>query len=59
MVIALLKRPQAVTLAEIAKATHWDPNSVRGFISKLGRQGLKVESSKRENGEREYRVAAQ
>jgi hypothetical protein len=42
------------------KATGWQPHSVRGFISgTLGKKmGLKVESTKPEEGERSYTVKA-
>jgi Protein of unknown function (DUF3489) len=32
-ILDLLKRPGGVTLNELAKATGWKPNSVRGFLS--------------------------
>ena len=58
-VLDLLKRSGGVTLAEIMKATGWQPHSVRGFISgTLGKKmGLKVESVKGEDGERTYSIA--
>ena len=57
-VVDLLKRPGGATLREIMKATGWQPHSVRGFISgTLGKKmGLKVESTKREDGTRVYTV---
>ncbi len=41
------------------KATDWQAHSVRGFISGalVRKMGLKVESAKREDGERTYRIA--
>jgi hypothetical protein len=56
--IALLQRPEGVTLAELQKALGgWQPHSVRGFISILGSEaGLKIESFKDENGARTYRL---
>ena len=58
-VLALLRRPEGATLAEIMKATSWQAHSVRGFISgSLGKKmGLKVESFKTPEGERAYRVS--
>ena len=39
-------------------ATGWQPHTVRGFVSILGRkEGEKVESSKNEAGDRVYRIA--
>ena len=58
-VLDLLKRSGGATLQEIMKATDWQPHSVRGFISGiLGKKmGLKVESVKREDGERVYSLS--
>jgi Protein of unknown function (DUF3489) len=57
-VVALLERKGGATLAEIMKATGWQAHSVRGFISgTLGKKrGRTVESTKREDGERLYRL---
>ena len=57
-VIAMMKRAKGVTLAEIMKATGWQPHTVRGFVSILGSKGgEKIESSKNAAGERTYRIA--
>lgn len=58
-VLELLRRPEGATLADIMAATGWQAHSVRGFISGgLGKKmGLKVESVKREDGQRTYQVA--
>jgi hypothetical protein len=55
-VIALLKRPQGA-LREIMEATRWQPHTVRGFVSILGKNGDKIESSKNDAGERTYKIA--
>jgi hypothetical protein len=57
-VIALLKRAKGATLAEIMEMTRWQAHSVRGFISAgLGkRMGLTVESSRRDDGARVYKI---
>jgi hypothetical protein len=59
-VLDLLKRAGGATLAEIMKATGWQPHSVRGFISgTLGKKmGLAVSSTKGEDGERTYSLKA-
>jgi hypothetical protein len=58
-IIDLLKRLNGATLAEIMKATYWQPHSVRGFISgSLGKKmGLTIVSARRESGERVYSIS--
>ena len=54
-ILDLLKRPGGVTLTELAKATGWKPNSVRGFLSGIGKKmGMPVESFKSSDGNRSY-----
>ena len=57
-IIVLLRRKEGATLAELTKATGWQPHSVRGFLSaQVGKKlGLKLESTKREDGQRVYQV---
>jgi Protein of unknown function (DUF3489) len=57
-VLELLKRPGGSTLAELMKATNWQAHSVRGFLSgTVGKKlGLRLESTKAENGERSYSI---
>jgi hypothetical protein len=57
-ILDLLKRPGGVTLKELMKATDWQAHSVRGFLSgTVGKKmGTPVESSKRANGERCYKL---
>jgi hypothetical protein len=57
-ILELLRRPKGATLAEIAKATHWQNHSVRGFLSGTlhKKMGLTVESNKNEAGSRVYRI---
>ena len=56
-VIAMLKRPKGVTLAEISEATGWLKHTVRGFVSILGSKGgHTIESTKSAAGERTYRI---
>ena len=44
-------------MAEIMKATDWQPHTVRGFVSILGSKGgEKIESSKNASGERMYKI---
>jgi hypothetical protein len=56
-VIAMMKRAKGATLAEIMKATGWQPHTVRGFVSILGgKGGEQIESSKNPAGERTYKI---
>jgi integrase len=58
-IIELLKRRTGVTLQELMTATGWQAHSVRGFLSAaVGKKmGLQLNSSKREDGQRVYRIA--
>jgi hypothetical protein len=43
MVLALLRRPDGATVAQIVEATGWQPHTVRGFFAGLKkRQGIAV-----------------
>ena len=57
-IVDLLRRKEGATLADLTKATGWQPHSVRGFLSAhVGKKlGLQLESSKREDGQRVYRI---
>jgi hypothetical protein len=57
--LALISRPKGASLAEIMKATGWQAHSVRGLISgTLGKKlGIKINSAKREDGERVYSLS--
>jgi uncharacterized protein DUF3489 len=57
-VIGLLSRKDGATLEAIMKVTDWQAHSVRGFISGalIKKAGLKVESFKRQDGERAYAI---
>ena len=59
-VLDLLKRTEGATLAELMKATGWQPHSVRGFLSGTvsKKLGLTVTSTKVEDGERTYSIKA-
>jgi len=59
IVLDMLRRADGATLKDIMDATVWQAHSVRGFISgSLGKKmGLTVESFKRPDGVRAYRIA--
>ena len=57
-VLELVKRSGGTTLKHLVRATGWQPHSVRGFLSTLGKKmGLKIESRKTNDGERVYKLA--
>jgi hypothetical protein len=55
--VAMLRRPKGVSIAELCKATGWQAHSVRGAISGTikKKMGLSV-VSERSNGCRRYRL---
>ena len=57
--IAMLKRPDGATIAQMTKAFGWERHTVRGALSGALKKklGLKVVSQKPEGGERVYRIA--
>ena len=59
--IAMLRRPEGATIAQIVEATGWQPHTVRGaFAGALKKKlGLTVTSEKVDGGERTYRIAGE
>jgi hypothetical protein len=57
--LALLRRSQGATIAELTKSTGWQAHSIRGFLSGTLRKKmkLKVKSERPEGKERRYKVA--
>ena len=61
IVLAMLRRSNGASVAEIIEATDWQPHSVRGFFSGALKRRLKinvVSTKDTETGERRYHVAA-
>jgi hypothetical protein len=57
-VIAMLQRPDGVTLSEIMTSMGWQKHTVRGFMAgAMKKAGYTVESFKPEGGERTYRIS--
>ena len=56
-IIAMLRAPGGVTIEAMARATKWQPHSVRGFLAGVVRKklGLTLVSANGENG-RVYRI---
>ena len=59
-IVKLLWRQRGASIAEIQKATGWQPHSVRGFLSGTvkKRLGHKLLSERRPGGERRYKIGA-
>lgn len=59
LVIAMLRRPEGATLAQIGESTGWQTHTIRGFFAAAlkKRHGLAVTSEKPQGGERIYRIA--
>lgn len=59
-ILKLLRRKGGTTIAEIEKATGWQPHSVRGFLSGTvkKRLGLNLTSEKSPDGRRRYMIGA-
>jgi hypothetical protein len=60
LVIALskLRRKRGVTVPQLASAIDWQTRGAWTAISRVRQLGFKVESVKREGGERVYKIAA-
>lgn len=56
-VVALLLRPQGVTIKEVMEATSWQQHSVRGFFAgALKKKGYELISDKEGKADRVYRI---
>lgn len=55
--VALLRRPEGASIAEIQAATGWQPHTARAALTGLKHKGLALASAWREDGTRAYREA--
>ena len=60
MVLAMLRRQNGASIADVIETTGWQPHSVRGFFSGALKKRLKIDvvSEKNADGARRYYVAA-
>ena len=56
-VIQLLRRPSGATIAQIQRATGWQPHSVRAALTGLRKKGHDVKRDKNAKGVTVYRIA--
>src|SRR5450759_3941587 len=59
IILDLIRRPKGATLEELMSAAGWKAHSVRGFLSAVvgKKMGFNVESTKGEDGKRNYQIA--
>lgn len=56
LVLAMLQRPDGVTIAQLVAATGWLPHTTRAALTSLKKKGHRVTSAKTEGEARVYRV---
>lgn len=54
-VLSLLKRKSGATIAQIAKATGWQPHTVRAALTRLRQEGIGIERQQEDKISR-YRI---
>lgn len=57
-VLAMLQRPEGVTLDQLVIATGWLPHTARAALTGLKKKGHEVTSDKPAGGARTYRVSS-
>jgi hypothetical protein len=45
-VLAMLRRPEGVTVVQIAEAMHWQPHTVHAFLTGLGKKGISINAQR-------------
>ncbi len=58
-ILDLLQRPTGASIAELTKATGWQPHSVRAALTGLRKKDHKVVRTKDDQGVTRYSIAAE
>ncbi len=58
-ILDLLQRPTGASIAELTKATGWQPHSVRAALTGLRKKGREVVRTKDDQGVTRYCIAAE
>ena len=58
-ILGLLQRPTGASIAELTKATGWQPHSVRAALTGLRKKGREVVRTKDDQGVTRYCIAAE
>ncbi len=59
MILKQLCRPNGASIAQLQKATGWQPHSVRAALTGLRKKGHNIERDKDAKGVTRYRVAGE
>lgn len=55
-VLALLRRPEGASIADMNSVTNWQSHTIRAFLSGLRKKGIEVARSKDNDGKAIYRI---
>jgi hypothetical protein len=55
-VVKLLRRPKGASVADLQKATGWQPHSIRAALTGLRKRGHEIAREKDDSGVTRYRI---
>ncbi len=58
-ILKLLRRPNGASIAQLQKATGWQPHSVRAALTGLRKKGNNIERDKDTKGVTRYSIAGE
>jgi len=56
-ILRLIRRQTGASMAQLQKATNWQPHSIRAALSGLRKSGHQIERAKNDKGITHYRIA--